>query len=67
MLRQWDSALLGVVKHRWPALVPREDIRTLESGPTKTDRSPLPRHLHCRSPQTLEDTRTSVPELLVVL
>jgi len=47
------------------SLVPREDIHTSESRPMKTDRSPLPRHPYHRSPQMLEDTRTSVLELLV--
>ena len=48
-----------------PTPVPRKDIYTSKSGPAQTDRSPLPRHPYHRSPQTMEDTRTGVPELLV--
>ena len=65
MFRQWDSAFLRVIEHRWPAPVLREDIRTSKSKPTQTDRSPLSQHLHRRSPRTMEDTKTGVPKLLV--
>jgi len=37
-----DSTFLGVVEHRWPTPVLREDIRTTESRLMQTDHSPLP-------------------------
>ena len=60
-LRQWGSILLGVVEHKRPTPVPRENIHTTESRPTQTDCSPLLRHPDRRTPQMLEDTRTGVP------
>jgi len=41
-LRQQGSTFLGVVEHRWPTPVPREDICAKESGLMQADCSPLP-------------------------
>jgi len=60
-LHQWSSILLGVVEHKRPAPVPRENIYTTESRPTQTDCSPLPQHPDYSTPQMLEDTKTGVP------